>query len=181
QVALKELPEKLDYNQHVKPVLSDKCFACHGPDANKREANLRLDDPTSAFGHLEENDSLFVIVKGKPDSSELYRRISSEDPDYQMPPPVSHLGILNQQEIATIKKWITQGARYEKHWAFQPPERSPKPTIKQGTWPKNDIDFFVLHEMEQKNLAPNEEADKELLLKRLSLDLTGLPPSSVYL
>ncbi|MBL7697483.1 MAG: PSD1 domain-containing protein [Chitinophagaceae bacterium] len=171
------LPETVSYNFHVRPILSDKCFACHGPDANKREANLRLDDPNSAYGHLQENDSLYIIVKGQPDSSELYRRISSEDPDYQMPPPVSHLGILNAQEIATIKKWIAQGAPYEKHWAFQPPQRSPLPVVKQKEWPRQELDYFILENIEQKGLTPNEEADKERLLKRLSLDLTGLPPS----
>ncbi len=172
-----ELPETVSYNFHIRPILSDKCFACHGPDANKRESDLRLDNPTSAYAHLKENDSAFVIVKGRPEESELYKRIISDDPDYQMPKPESHFGLLNEQEKALVKKWIVQGARYEKHWAFETPVKAPLPEIKNKSWPRDPIDHFTLHSMEQKGLTPNEESDKERLLKRLSLDLTGLPPS----
>src|SRR5690606_18286934 len=93
------LPEQVSYNFHIRPILSDKCFACHGPDANKREANLRLDDSASAYNQLDSNDSVFIIVKGKPQESELCRRISSDDPDYQMPTPEAHVGLLSKQEI----------------------------------------------------------------------------------
>jgi hypothetical protein len=171
------LPEIVSYNFHIRPILSDKCFACHGPDANKRQAGLRLDDPASAYGHLQENDSAYVIVKGNPDASELYRRIISSDSDYQMPSPASHFGVLNPQEISLIRKWIEQGAKYEKHWAFELPVKAPLPEVKDKKWPHSDIDRFTLHAMEIKGLSPNEEGDKERLLKRLSLDLTGLPPS----
>jgi mono/diheme cytochrome c family protein len=175
------LPRNVSYNFHIRPIFSDKCFACHGPDANKRQAGLRLDSPLSAYGHLQENDSAFVIVKGNPEASELYKRINSSDSDYQMPTPASHFGSLTHQEIALIKKWIEQGARYEKHWAFELPVKAPLPEVKDKKWPLGDIDLFTLHVMEQKGLVPNEQGDKERLLKRLSLDLTGLPPSDTLI
>jgi len=172
-----DMPENISFNFHIRPILSDKCFACHGPDKNKREANLRLDDPNSAFGHLKENDKAFVIVKGNPEASELYKRITSDDPDYQMPVPDSHFELLNQKEIGLIRKWIEQGAQYEKHWAFVAPTRRPLPEISNDKWSRNEIDKFVLNKLGRVGLTPNEEAGKERLLKRVALDLTGLPPS----
>lgn len=171
------LPETVSYNFDIRPVLSDKCFACHGPDANKRQASLRLDIADSAYAALKETKGAFAIVPGKPEESELYKRISSSDPTYQMPTPESHLGTLNEYEIALFKKWIEQGAKYEPHWAFVAPQKSPLPAIKEKEWPKNEIDHFILAKMEQKGLQPNQEADKERLLKRVTEDLTGLPPS----
>src|SRR5690606_21513753 len=105
--------------------------ACHGPDANKRAAGLRLDEEAAAFAPLQETKGAFAIVKGKPEESELYRRIISTDPDYQMPTPDAHVGVLSKNEIAIIKKWIRQGARYEKHWAFTPPQKAAIPKIKE--------------------------------------------------
>jgi hypothetical protein len=171
------VPEKISYNFHVRPILSDKCFACHGPDANKREANLRLDVESAAFAPLKETKGAYAIVKGKPEQSELYRRIISTDPDYQMPTPAAHVGMLNEREVGIIKKWIEQGAKYEKHWAFTPPQKSPLPKVDDKDWCKNPIDNFILDKLEEKGLKPNEEADKERLLKRAAFDLTGLPPS----
>jgi hypothetical protein len=171
------LPEKVSYNFHIRPILSDKCFSCHGPDANKREAHLRLDKPESAFAPLTETKGAFAIVKGKPDQSELYKRISSTDPHYQMPTPESHIGALNEEQIALFKKWIEQGAVYESHWAFTPPVKSDVPKVNDKKWCRNEIDYFVLDQLEKKDIKPNEEADKERLLKRVSLDITGLPPS----
>ncbi len=171
------IPPTISYNFHVRPVLSDKCFACHGPDANKRKADLRLDVATAAYAPLKDDKNSFAIVPGKPDESEVYRRITSTDPSYQMPVPESHLGLLSETEIAIIKKWIEQGAKYERHWAFIPPQKAPLPNVKDNKWVKNPIDYFVLAKLEQKHLQPNEEADKERLLKRLSFDITGLPPS----
>lgn len=171
------LPETVSYNFDIRPVLSDKCFACHGPDANKRQASLRLDIADSALAPLKETKGAFAIVPGKPDSSELYKRISSADPTYQMPTPESHLGSLNEHEIALFKKWIEQGAKYERHWAFVAPQKKPLPKVKNEEWAKNEIDYFILGKMESKGLKPNEEADKERLLKRVTEDLTGLPPS----
>ncbi len=170
-------PETVSYNFHIRPILSDKCFACHGPDAKKREASLRLDLAETAFLPLKETKGAFALVPGKPEESELYRRVSSTDPEYQMPTPESHLGLLNEDEIGLIRKWIKQGAKYEKHWAFVPPVKAALPEIEEETWPRNEIDRFVLAKMEQKDLSPNEEAGKEYLLKRLSLDLTGLVPT----
>ncbi len=173
----KGLPELVSYNFHIRPILSDKCFSCHGPDANKRAANLRLDIAEHAFAPLTETKGAFAIVAGKPEESELYKRITSKDTAYLMPSPESHLGALSENEIALIKKWIQQGAKYEKHWAFIPPQKKQLPKIKSSDWVKNEIDFFIAASLEQIGLSPNEEADKERLLKRLSLDITGLPPS----
>ncbi|MFN3298999.1 MAG: DUF1549 domain-containing protein, partial [Sediminibacterium sp.] len=172
-----DLPDLVSYNFHIRPILSDKCFSCHGPDANKRAANLRLDIAEHAFAPLTETKGAFAIVAGKPEESELYKRIISKDTAYLMPSPESHLGTLSENEIALIKKWIQQGAKYEKHWAFIHPEKKSIPKIKHNDWAKNEIDFFVVSALENIGLQPNEEADKERLLKRLSLDITGLPPS----
>lgn len=171
------IPDVVSYNFHIRPILSDKCFACHGPDANKRKAGFRLDIEDSAFAPLKETKGAFAIVRGKPEQSELFKRITSKDPSYLMPSPESHLAVLNDHEISLIKKWIEQGAKYERHWAFTPPKKAPLPKVKNDKWCKNEIDFFVLNKLENQNLQPNEEADKERLLKRASFDLTGLPPS----
>src|SRR5438105_15066894 len=109
------IPETISYNFDVRPILSDKCYACHGPDANKRKAGFRLDLQDSAYAPLKETKGAFALVPGKPEESELYKRVSSTDPTYQMPIPESHLGTLTEYEIAIIKKWIKQGAKYEKH------------------------------------------------------------------
>lgn len=171
------LPETVSYNFHIRPIFSDKCFKCHGPDAAKRQAGLRLDIADSAFVPLKETKGAFALVAGKPEQSELYKRISSTDTSYQMPTPESHLGALSAHEIALIKKWIQQGAKYEKHWAFIPPQKTKLPAVGNEKWVKNEIDRFILERLEQMNLSPNEEADKERLLKRVSFDITGLPPS----
>jgi hypothetical protein len=171
------IPETISYNFNVRPILSDKCYACHGPDANKRKADLRLDQSASAYAPLKDDKHAFAIVPGKPEQSEVYKRITSTDPSYQMPVPESHLGLLNETEIAIIKKWIEQGAKYERHWAFTQPKKAPVPENEDSKWSKNEIDHFILAKLKQKHLQPNEEADKERLLKRVSFDLTGLPPS----
>lgn len=104
------LPETVSYNFHIRPILSDKCFPCHGPDAKKREAKLRLDIPDSAFAPLKETKGAFALVKGEPEKSELFKRISSPDPHYQMPTPESHFGLLSSDQIALFKKWIRPAA-----------------------------------------------------------------------
>ena len=169
--------KNISYNFEIRPILSDKCFACHGPDANKRKAGLRLDIAENAFAPLKETKGAYALVPGKPEQSELYRRISSVDPTYQMPVPESHLGLLTESEISVIKKWILQGAKYEKHWAFIAPVKHPLPKTANNKWAKNEIDYFILKKMEEKGLSPNEPADKERILKRVSEDLNGLPPS----
>ncbi len=167
----------VSYNFDIRPVLSDKCFSCHGPDANKRKANLRLDVMESALAPLTETKGAFAIVPGKPESSELIKRISSKDPAYQMPTPESHFGALSEEEINLFTAWIKQGAKYEKHWAFEKPVKASLPKTGKKDWQKNEIDHFTLAKMEAQGLAPNEQADKEILLKRISLDITGLLPS----
>ncbi|MEJ0103395.1 MAG: PSD1 and planctomycete cytochrome C domain-containing protein [Bacteroidota bacterium] len=171
------VPETISYNFDVRPILSDKCYACHGPDANKRKANFRIDIPDSVYAPLKETKGAFAFVPGKPEESEVFKRISSADPTYQMPVPESHLGLLSEYEIAVIKKWIKQGAKYEKHWAFTTPVKPALPEVDDKKWVKNEIDYFALKRMSDKGLSPNEEADKERLLKRVSEDITGLPPS----
>lgn len=170
------IPDQVSFNFDIRPILSDNCFACHGPDANKREAGLRLDIAEEAYKALKETPGAHGWVPGKPDESEAYRRITSEDPNILMPPPESNLK-LTDREIRLIEKWIRQGAEYEKHWAFVPPKLHELPEVGNEDWPKNEVDFFILAKQEEAGLNPNAEADKESLLKRASLDLTGLPPS----
>jgi hypothetical protein len=177
QQAEEVMPDTVSYNFNIRPILSDKCFKCHGPDANKREAGLRLDLPEEAFKALQDNPKAHALVAGEPSLSEVYLRITSEDSTQMMPPPASNLKRLTGYETDLIKKWIKQGAKYEKHWAFIPPKAAPLPKVDNTGWPKNEIDFFVLSNLEKKGIDPNPEADKERLLKRISLDLTGLPPS----
>ncbi|MBS1599083.1 MAG: PSD1 domain-containing protein [Bacteroidetes bacterium] len=170
------LPETVSYNFDVRPILSDKCYACHGPDANKRQAGLRLDIPEVAYKTLKDNPNAHVLVPGSPEQSELYIRISSKDTSEIMPPPSCGL-TLTEPQIEILKKWISQGAKYEKHWAFSPPKQVALPQVSDQKWVKNEIDYFILNKLDQKGLKPNEEADKERLLKRICLDITGLPPS----
>ncbi|QEC67751.1 DUF1553 domain-containing protein [Panacibacter ginsenosidivorans] len=171
------MPDSISYNFNIRPILSDKCFACHGPDANKRKAQLRLDIADSAFKALKETKGAYALVPFKPNESELYKRVSSTDTSYMMPPPISHLASLSPFEVQLIKKWIEQGAKYEKHWAFTAPKKVALPKVSDEKWAKNEIDYFVLSKLEKIGLKPNEEADKERLLKRVSFDLTGLPPT----
>ena len=170
------LPDVVSYNFDIRPILSDKCSACHGPDANKRKAGLRLDKPESAFAALKENPGAHALVAGRPELSQVFLRISSKDTESLMPPVSSHLA-LTPHEINLIEKWIKQGAKYEKHWAFTVPKKQSLPQVSMKEWPQNEIDYFILQKLEQKEMKPNDEADKERLLKRLSLDLTGLPPT----
>ena len=170
--------EAISYNFHIRPILSDKCFACHGPDANKREADLRLDTEEGAFAALKDNPGKFALVAGNIEQSEVYHRIVSADPAELMPPPESNL-TLTPKEIELIKAWIKQGAKYEPHWSFV---KAKKPTLPQKSdWATNEIDLFTLRKMEEVGLEPNSEAKPHELIKRASLDLTGLPPSPVIL
>ena len=170
------LPEHLDYNLHVKPILSDKCFACHGPDKAKQKAGLRLDLKESALAELPENPGKVAINPRNLKGSELFHRIISTDPEYLMPSPESHLS-LNAREKATLIKWIEEGAEYKPHWAFVKPVLPKVPESQYSTLALNEIDRFIYHKLEVEGLKPSPEADKELLLRRVSLDLTGLPPT----
>jgi mono/diheme cytochrome c family protein len=168
--------DQISYNYHIRPILSDNCFACHGPDANNQEAGLRLDVAENAYAALKEYPNKFAIVPNDPTNSELFHRITASDPNELMPPPESNLK-LSDYEIELIKKWIAQGAKYEPHWAFEPPKKSKLPNISDSQWPINEIDHFTLAKMKSAKLSPSQEADKSALLKRVSLDVTGLPPS----
>jgi hypothetical protein len=170
-----KLPATVDFNIHIRPILSDRCFKCHGPDANKRKASLRLDIADSAYAALKEDPKFHAIVPGEPKQSQMFLRISSTDTSEQMPPPSSNL-TLSAFEIKLIEKWIKQGAAYKPHWALIAPQPQKIPETK-STWAKNEIDYFILDKLESKGLSPNEEADKERLLKRVCFDLTGLPPT----
>lgn len=176
QKAATALPEKLDYNLHVKPILSDRCFACHGPDKNKQKADLRLDIADEAYDK-ECKSGLKAIVKGNPAQSDLVHRILSEDPEYVMPEPSTHL-TLSAEEKATLIKWIEQGAEYKPHWSFVAPTKPTIPEVKNTAWIKNDIDRFILRKLEDKYLIPQSEAKKTTLLRRVYLDLIGLPPTA---
>jgi hypothetical protein len=175
QASNEQLPKEVSYNFHIRPILSDRCFKCHGPDANQRKADLRLDDEVAAFAGLKKNPEAHALVAGKPNQSELFLRIASTDTAEVMPPPSSNLS-LTAFEIKLIKKWIEQGAKYQKHWALIPPQQVPVPNSG-SDWAKNEIDYFIFAKLNEKGLEPSEEAEKERLLKRVSLDLTGLPPS----
>ena len=172
--AYKALPDKIDYNIHVKPILSDKCFSCHGPDKAKQKAGLRLDVQSFAYGKLPESQGKVAIDPGSLNGSEVFHRIISDDADYKMPSGKTNL-TLSAKEKATLIKWIEQGAGYKPHWAFVKPSKGEVPEIKQKNKAINEIDNFVLHNLENEKINPSQQASKELLLRRVSLDLTGLP------
>lgn len=169
------LPEKVDYNLHVKPILSDRCFACHGPDQAKQQAGLRLDTPEGAYEALKKSGHT-AIVPGNLAKSELVSRILSIDPDEMMPTPKSNL-TLTTEEKAMLIRWVEQGAEYKQHWSLIAPTFPEIPNVKDEQWIKNDIDRFILAKQEAKGLTHAPEADKTTLLRRVSLDLTGLPPT----
>ena len=175
--AKKEKENHISYNRDIRPILSDKCFSCHGPDVSKIKAGLRLDLPASAFAELEKNKGHFAIVPGNPEKSELIKRISSNDPAIMMPMPESHLARLTTDEIKLFTKWIEQGAKYEKHWAFLAPVKEALPEVDNSKWVKNEIDPFILEKMEAKGFEPNETASREALIKRAYADITGLAPT----
>ncbi len=161
--------ERLEYNRDIRPILTENCFACHGPDSAARKANLRLDV-------REEAVKLEAIVPGHPDKSGLVERIFSDEPSQFMPPPKSHKKLTAAQKD-TLRRWIADGAEYQPHWAFIPPRRPALPAVKDAAWVRNPVDRFILAELEKRGLRPAPEADRRTLARRLSLDLTGLPPA----
>jgi hypothetical protein len=163
----------VQFNRDIRPILSDNCFQCHGPDKAKRKARLHLDTEEGAFAR---RDGPALLVPGKPAQSELWRRISTTDPKERMP-LASSGRTLSPRQIELIRRWIEQGAKWQKHWSFLPPERPPLPAVRETRWPRNPIDYFVLERLEREGLAPSAEADKTTLLRRVTLDLTGLPPT----
>lgn len=166
--------EPLHFNRDIRPILANHCFSCHGPDSNTREADLRLDLADKA---LSKNASgATAIVPGKPSESELVRRIFSDDDSEVMPPPKSNKPLTVAQK-ETLRRWVAEGAKYEPHWSFIPPQRPALPSVSRPTWPQNAIDYFILERLDRAALQPAPPADKTTLIRRLSLDLTGLPPS----
>jgi hypothetical protein len=166
-------PGKLSFNRDVQPILSENCYFCHGTDKNQRKAGLRLDSFAEA---TRDRKGKRPIVPGKSGESEVVKRMLSSDPDEVMPPKDSHREVTPAQ-IETLKKWIDQGAEYEAHWAFIPPKRPEVPAVKQTDWVRNPIDAFVLARLEKESLKPSPQAEKEKLIRRVTLDLTGLPPT----
>ncbi len=172
-------PEVVSYNFHIRPILSDRCFNCHGPDPEAVEADLQLHDPETATAGLAtgEEPKRFAIVPGELARSEVWRRITSDDPDIRMPPPESGRKALTDREKRLVERWIEAGAEYQKHWAFIPPEKADPPEVREKDWVRNPIDAFILRTLESAHVAPSPEADRETLARRLSMDLTGLPPT----
>lgn len=170
------LPEKVDFSIHIKPILSDRCFICHGPDKNAVEGNLSLQSAEEAYKALGENLDRYAIVPGDSEKSEVVRRIFAEDLGAIMPPPESNL-ILTEYEKQLLKKWIEQGAEYKEHWAFIKPEKPEIPQTQDDIWVSNEIDAFTLKKMRDNGQKPSKRASKETLLRRIYLDITGLPPS----
>lgn len=171
------LPEVVSFNEHIQPILSDACYHCHGPDSATRKPSdepLRLDRAEYAFAKRE--DGLDVIKPGDPANSTMIQVIKEKDPDLRMPPPEAHKEITPRQ-LALLERWIEQGAKYEEHWSFIAPKKSPLPEVKQKDWVKNPIDAFILEKLEQEKLAPNPAENPRRLYRRLSFDLTGLPPA----
>ncbi|MBX3741221.1 MAG: PSD1 domain-containing protein [Akkermansiaceae bacterium] len=168
--------ETVTFNSHIRPILSDKCFSCHGFDKTTREAGLRLDTAEGAYAPLEDDSSLHAIVPGDPKASEVWRRITTKDEDDVMPPTDFHKP-LSQDEIGLITRWIEQGAKYQEHWSFAPLVKPQVPSTRHTDKVANPVDSFVLANLDSLKIQPSPEADKATLLRRLSLDLTGLPPS----
>ncbi|NOZ38847.1 MAG: DUF1549 domain-containing protein, partial [Planctomycetes bacterium] len=162
--------DALQYNRDIRPILVDACFACHGPDSASRKADLRLDQRDPAI-------EMEALLPGNPDESEMILRILSDDHDEVMPPPETKK-TLTQQQKQTLIRWVKEGAEYELHWSFLPPERSEPPTVNHASWVRNPIDQFIAAQVESAGLAPATEADRRTLARRVSLDLTGLPPSA---
>lgn len=166
-------PGKLSFNETIQPILSENCYPCHGPDPGARKASLRLDRPEFAF--IPHEDFGPAIIKGDPGKSPLVRRIESKNPKERMPPLESHK-TLKPEEIALLRRWVAEGAEYQEHWAFIPPKREPPPGTKQADWVRNAIDQFVLARLEKEGLTPSPEAGRRTLIRRVTYDLTGLPP-----
>src|SRR6266404_618741 len=168
-------PDKatVDFSRDILPIFSDNCFKCHGPDEKSRKGKLRLDTKEGAF---RVKDGQSVIVPGKGAGSELFRRITTTNQDDLMPPSESNRK-LTAKQIELIKRWIDQGAKWGQHWAFNPIANPKPPAVKNRRWPVNEIDWFVLARLDREGLQPSPEADRARLIRRVSFDLTGLPPA----
>ena len=167
-------PVRLTFNQDIEPILSENCYACHGPDPGPRKAGLRLDRAEYAFAPHEKSGP--AILPGDPDHSPLVLRTQSLKEKEVMPPPEAH-HTLTAEQIATLRRWVREGAGYQEHWAFIPPSLPAIPAVRDGHWPRNDIDRFILARLEKEGLAPAPEAGRPALIRRVTYDLTGLPPT----
>ena len=167
------IPETIEFNRDIRPLLSDNCFQCHGPDKNKREADLRLDTEAGLKGH---DGKPGALVPGKPDESELIKRILSTDPDKKMPPAATGK-VLTARDIALLKKWVAQGGRFEGHWAFLPLHKDASASLPNDQAAVAKVDELVARGLTEQNLKPSPVADKITLLRRIHFDLIGLPPS----
>ena len=173
-VAGEPAQKKVDFNFEVRPILSDKCFKCHGPDPRNRKAGLRLDTKEGAFGTTETGTR--AVVPGDLEESELITRITAVDKSERMPP--ESLGrTLSAAEIELLKRWVKEGASWQAHWSFLPPVAATRPRVSDRAWPRSPIDHFVLARLETERLSPAKQAGRETLIRRLTFDLTGLPPS----
>jgi len=170
--------DRVDFNFEVRPLLSDRCFSCHGPDEKSRKAQLRLDQREGLFGPRKDGQA--VVTPGNPERSELVRRLFATDPDDVMPPPESHLE-LTGAEKDLLRRWVEQGASWSDHWAFSPVRKPELPEVTRAEWAIRPLDRFVLSRLERADLTPSPEAGKERLLRRVTLDLTGLPPTPAEL
>jgi len=172
------LPDRVDFNYHIKPILSDRCYKCHGPDANQRQADYRIDLAETAFSTTkgENSQAAYNLSAGNLSKSEVFHRITAHDGEYVMPPPVANLSLSNREK-ALITRWIEQGAVYKPHWSFVPPQKKDLPIVKAKDWPQQSLDYFILNKIETNGLTAATKADKTTLLRRITLDLTGLPPS----
>ena len=164
----------IDFNRDIRPLISDKCFACHGPDANTRKKDLRFDTREGLFGQTRGGDP--VIVPGDTSAGAFQARITHADPEKRMPPADANLE-LSPADIDVLTRWIAEGAPWEGHWAFEKPVRPELPPVSNSAWPKNEIDRFILARLEAGGLDPSPEAARETLIRRVTLDLTGLPPT----
>jgi hypothetical protein len=170
-----ELPVEVDYNFHIKPILSDRCYRCHGPDATARQADLRLD--LYAESLLTAGQGRAIIEPGSPQQSELYRRVASTDPQLRMPPDGAKLPPLSGDQVALIERWIEQGATWKRHWSLLPIAQARAPEVELASWPVNPIDQFVLAHLQRHSLKPSQPATSETLIRRVTFDLTGLAPT----
>lgn len=168
------MAKQIDFNREIRPILSENCFACHGPDKNKRKAGLRLDRADEAASKLESGDR--AIVPGDVEKSKLLKMVTSADEDDRMPPKKSGKR-LTKDQIALLGEWIAQGAAWQEHWAYIPPRKAPLPETKNKNWVQNEIDSFVLERLEREGVKPSPKAEKHTLVRRVTLDLTGLPPT----
>ncbi len=166
-------PKPIDYDRDIRPILAEHCFACHGPDANARKADLRLDRKSDAFASRDDGPA---VVPGDPETSNLVFRVETDDPELQMP-PAKFKKPLNQAQKTTLRQWISQGASWSEHWAFIPPKQPEVPSASAPDRIQTPVDAFILARLEQESLTPSPEADRVTLIRRLSLDLIGLPPT----